>query len=479
MPRRRAPSRRPAGRRRRLSALSWLSIFTTMILIAGSLAAYAAFHDIYGQLDQESIDTDAFEDRPDPIEGVVNVMIIGSDVRTGENAEYGDAEGERPDTLIIAHLSPSYEGATLINIPRDSIVDMPGCDATDDRPGMPPSRDMIGVALTLGGPACLWDTVEQLTGIHIDHYVHMDFTGFVDMVDALGGVEMCIPEPIDDPQAHLELDAGNQLLNGEESLGYVRARYSLGDGSDLGRIERQQEFMGAMARKVTSSEVMTSPSSIHSFLGAVAQSVTTDDELTVDTMADIAISMREADMGDIEFITVPSGEDPMDPNRVTWTQPEADQLFQAIAQDEAIDDEGGGEESEEDAEDGGQEEPPPDVNPAEVSVEVLNGTETSGLAAQVADELAAEGFAIAGTGNPLQEVPSSTTVYYGPGNEDQARAVAHALDGAETQENPELGVVVQVILSTDQGDDGGSGEGGTDTSEDSRTAADVNDDACG
>ncbi|QVQ54396.1 LCP family protein [Spiractinospora alimapuensis] len=481
MSRRSAPARRSRRTRQRLSALSWISVVLTGVLVAGSLSAYAAFYDIYGQLDQEAIDTDAFGDRPSQVEGAVNVMIIGSDVRTGENADYGDAEGERPDTLIIAHISPSHDGATLVNIPRDSIVDLPQCEATDDRPGLPPSRDMIGVALTLGGPACLWNAVEQLTGIHIDHYVHMDFSGFKDMVDALGGVEMCIPEPIDDDKAHLQLDAGLQTLNGEESLGFVRARYALGDGSDLSRIERQQEFMGAMAQKATSSEIITSPTSIHSFLGAVAQSITTDDQLNVDTMADIAISMREVDMDNIEFVTVPSGPAPEDENRIAWHEPDATELFQAIAQDTEITDVTEDEEEPEPAEEDA--EPAPDVAPEEVQVQVLNATATQGLAAEVADELTMAGFVVTGTGNPEGEVPTESTVLYGPGQEGHAEAVAAEVGGISVEESPYLDSSVQLVLAGDWTGMSGGGTadesgGGSAPDAGTTTAADVDDSAC-
>lgn len=483
MPRKRSAARRVHTTRQKLSALAWVSVITTGAVIGGSLTAYAAYYDIYGQLEQEVIDTDSFEDRPSQVEGAVNIMIIGSDVRSGENADYGAADGERPDTLIIAHISPDHDGATLVNIPRDSLVQLPGCEATEDRPGVQPSRDMIGVALSLGGPACLWTTMEQLTGVHIDHYVHMDFIGFTEMVDALGGVEMCIPEPIDDDKAKLQLDAGEQTLDGEEALGFARARYSLGDGGDLSRIDRQQELMGAMARKATSSEIMTSPASIHEFLGAVAQSISTDSELDVDTMVDLAISLREVDMGSIEFITVPSGEAPEDPNRLAWTEPNASQLFQAIAQDTEITMDGDSEESDDGEEEAESEESggdSPSVAPEEVTVEVLNGTGIDGLAAEVADGLTNRGFVVAGTGNPQNAPPATTTVLYGPGQEAHAETLAGEIGDVPTAENPALGTTVQLVLVDDWAGFPGSGDGtGGDVEISGTTAADSDDSVCG
>ncbi|KUP96241.1 LCP family protein [Thermobifida cellulosilytica] len=447
MPKRPSSCRSAGSRavRRGLSLGGWVAVATTAVVIGSSLTAYGAYYDIYGNISQETVDTDSW-DRPTKVEGALNIMIIGSDVRSGDNAQYGgQIEGERPDTLLIAHISPSYDGAVLVNLPRDSIVDMPSCEPNGDRPGMEAHRGMINSAMNYGGVQCQWKVVEQLTGIHIDHFVSVDFTGFKEMVDAIGGVEMCIPEPVDDPKAQLTLEAGLQTLNGEQALGYMRSRYGQGDGSDLSRIDRQQVFLGAMLRKVMSGEIMSSPSSIYSFLGSVTDSITVDDQFTVDKMTDIAIQMREVDMGNIRFITVPNGAHPDDPNRVAWTQPDADQLFQAIANDtEIVEDkpeEGdGGDEKEEAA---------PTVDPSQVSVEVLNGTDTSGLAGTVGAALQEKGFVLAGTGNPQGPIPGQTTVYYGPGMEEHANTVAAQLKKAVVAENPALGTTVQLVISAD------------------------------
>lgn len=443
----RFPSHRSAGSRavrRGLGLGGWVAVGTTALVIGSSLTAYGAYYDIYGNISQETVDTDAW-DRPTKVEGAVNIMIIGSDVRSGDNAEYGgEIEGERPDTLLIAHISPNHDGAVLINLPRDSVVDMPSCEPNGDRPGMEAHRGMINSAMNYGGVQCQWKVVEQLTGIHIDHFVSVDFTGFKEMVDAIGGVEMCIPEPVDDPKAHLTLEAGEQTLNGEQALGYMRSRYGQGDGSDLSRIDRQQVFLGAMLRKVMSGEIMSSPSSIYSFLGSVTDSITVDDQFTVDKMTDIAIQMREVDLGNIKFLTVPNGAHPDDENRVAWTQPDADQLFQAIANDtQIVEDEPEEDEAEESAEEA------PTVDPSQVSVEVINGTDTPGLAGTVGTELQGKGFVLAGTGNPQGSVPGRTTVYHGPGMEAHANTVAAQLKKAVVEENPLLGSTVQLVISAD------------------------------
>ncbi|MEY9215310.1 LCP family protein required for cell wall assembly [Thermobifida halotolerans] len=457
--------------RRGLSLGGWVAVGTTALVIGSSLTAYGAYYDIYGNINQETVDTDAW-DRPTKIEGALNIMVIGSDVRSGDNAEYGgEVEGERPDTLLIAHISPSYDGAILVNLPRDSMVDMPACEPNGDRPGMQAQRGMINSAMNYGGVQCQWKVVEQLTGIHIDHFVSVDFTGFKEMVDAIGGVEMCIPAPVDDPKAKLTLEAGQQTLNGEQALGYMRSRYGQGDGSDLSRIERQQVFLGAMLRKIMSGEIMSSPTSIYSFLGSVTDSITVDDQFTVDKMTDIAIQMREVDMENIRFVTVPNGAHPDDPNRVAWTQPDADQLFQAIANDTEIAEEESDKPKEEESQESAEE--PVTVSPSEVSVEVINGTDISGLAGEVGSALQEKGFVLAGTGNPQGLVPERTTVYHGPGMEEHARAVAAELEQAVVEENPALGSTVQLVISADwDGLKGGSSSGASDIPEniDAKTA---------
>lgn len=471
-----AAAGKAAGKKR--SAGAWVAIVTTALVICSSLTAYGFAHNLYGNLNQESVDTDAFGDRPSKVEGTQNILIAGSDVTDGENAEYGstESEGERPDTLAIAHVSPDKETATLVNLPRDSIVPLPACEGTGDKPGQEAHEAMIGVAMSSGGMQCLWKAVENLTDIHIDHFVRLDFVGFRDMVDAIGGIPLCVPHPIDDPSAHLQLDAGEQTLDGEEALGYVRSRKGQGDGSDLSRIKRQQEFMGAMLKKVMSNEVLASPSNLYDFLGSVTEHITTDDELNVDAMADIAIAMREVNLSDINFITVPNTPHPANPNRVAWVEPDATELFNSVAADENI---GGDDESDTGSGDSGGDgdSETSAAQPEEVTVEIVNATGVQGLASEVSDILTADGFHVASTGNPQGDVPEQTTVYYGAGNEAHAMAVADRATTATTDEHPALVDNVQLVLSSDwDGLSGGGGSGGDDSVEenvDAISAADA------
>ncbi|MEV2276485.1 LCP family protein [Nocardiopsis sp. NPDC049922] len=458
--RRSAPRSPRAFDRARMSSGQWVACAATSLAIVASLGGYGWYQGIVGNITTHDVDTDAW-DRPVSVEGVMNLLILGSDIRSGENADYGEAEGERPDTMLIASINVDNGTATLVNLPRDLVVELPGCEPAEGYEGMDPQTGMLNSAMTFGGVGCQWSTVEQVTGVHLDHFVMMDFTGFRGMVDAIGGVEMCIPEPVSDPKAHLELDAGLQTLSGEESLGFVRSRYGQGDGSDLSRIERQQEFMGAMLRQVLSSEVMTSPVTVTNFLGAVTDSISTDRELTVDIMTDLAISMREVDLGNVQFLTVPNGQNPNDANRLVMSEPAASELFQAINNGEDLT---GGDDEEEsgDSDDSGGDEAGPD--PSEITVDVRNNTGVTGLANEARTQLAAEGFDVTNTGNPEVRFPGVTTVYHAPGQEAAASVLADALGQAVVEEAEGLTADLELVLGEDWAGVGGGDSAGSEAS---------------
>ncbi|MFE9246535.1 LCP family protein [Nocardiopsis sp. NPDC006938] len=440
--RRSAPRNSGALGAARLTPGQWIACVATALAIIASLGGYGWYQGLIGNITTAQVDTDEW-DRPTSVEGVMNILIIGSDVRSGENAEYGEVEGERPDTMLIASVNVDSGAATLVNLPRDLMVDLPGCEAVEGYEGMQAQQGMINSAMTFGGVGCQWKAVEQVTGVHLDHFLMMDFVGFKDMVDAIGGVEMCIPEPVDDPKAHLVLEAGLQTLDGEDSLGFVRSRYSQGDGSDLSRIDRQQEFMGAMLREVLSSDVMTSPVTITRFLGAVTDSITTDEELTVDTMADIAISMREVDLDRVQFVTVPNGAHPADQNRIIMSEPSASELFEAI--NNGVDLAGGKDDGKKDDDGDGADA----VEPGDVSVQVVNNTAVEGLALEIQAVLVQDGFVVTGVGNPETRAPEATTVYHGPGDEAAARLLAGTLTNATVEETEGLEQTLELVAGSD------------------------------
>ncbi len=330
----------PPRRRSRRRVVVWTSLCLAAALIAclgtayvyyRSLRANMVHHDLTALLPEE--------ERPPKIGDAVNILFIGSDGREGGNAAYGgrDFVGERSDSLLLAHISPD-NGVIVVSFPRDSLVNLPDCDPYGETEGTYGYYGMINAALFHGGPPCVVKTIESLTQIRVDHFVHLSFVGFREMVDSIGGVEMCIPEPMHDQRAKLDLEAGTQVLDGEQALAFVRARYEIGDGGDLGRIDRQQMFLGALASQVLSSRVLANPVKLNALLDSVTRYTATDAELTLDTMLSIGFTLSDVEPRNITFYTVPSWPAPWDPNRVVWNEEKAARLFHAINEDEPVDD---------------------------------------------------------------------------------------------------------------------------------------------
>jgi LCP family protein required for cell wall assembly len=233
-----------------------------------------------------------------------NFLVIGSDSRAGTGSEYGHVSGARSDTTMLVHLSPDHTRATVISIPRDSWVDIPTCTAADGST-VAAHQDMFNAAFSIGGPACTVATVQKLTGIAVTHFVEIDFRGFQQMVAALGSVTVCSPEAVDDPQSKLHLKVGENRLDGAEALAYVRARETLGDGSDLGRIKRQQMFLGTVLRQALTGSLLADPSRLTSFLDAVTNAITVDKGTSLADLRELALSLHGLDPKRVTFYTAP------------------------------------------------------------------------------------------------------------------------------------------------------------------------------
>ncbi|MFA6575459.1 MAG: LCP family protein [Nocardioides sp.] len=275
----------------------------SMVFIARHLSDNLTVLDISDQL----------SDRPDKAESnepqePLNILVMGSDSRDGEgnNIDGLTGDGARSDTTILMHLSADREHAYGVSIPRDSLVTRPDCK-TKDGETIPGGEDeMWNTAFALGGPACTIQQFEQLTDIRVDHFVVVDFAGFKDMVDAIDGVEVCIPEDIEDPAHGISIPAGTREIRGKEALNYVRARYTLGDGSDIGRIQRQQAFIAAMASKVVSGGTLARLDRLVGFLNAATKSLIVDPGLeNVFKIAKLGLGFKGIGLDNIKFVTVP------------------------------------------------------------------------------------------------------------------------------------------------------------------------------
>ncbi|MDH2425473.1 LCP family protein [Sphaerisporangium sp. TRM90804] len=371
------------------------------VAVAGGGTLVGAYATLNNNIKHIGVDADDLGARPVKTTKALNILIVGSDTRAGANLKYGHREpGERTDTIILAHLSPGSDNALLISFPRDSLVQLPACPPRRGKPGQRPHTGMINESFNFGGIGCTWKTVETLTGIHIDHYVKIDFTGFKSMVNALGGVEICVPKAIDDKKALLRLPAGRQTVKGEQALGYVRARYSLGDGSDIGRIQRQQMFIASMAKKAMSGATLADPARLFGFLDAATKSVTTDPQLTVGVMKDLATSAQGLAAGDIRFVTTPWRYSLTWPGRVEWVQPQARRLFHLVATDTTL--------KGSQIRTGRQGKVPKST----VEVVVQNGTARAGLARQVAADLERRGYHVVHVGDTKRKPYPKTLVRY-------------------------------------------------------------------
>ena len=289
------------------------------------------------------------EDPEDPKAGrPVNILLMGSDDRTGENATIGgEAPGMRSDTTIVMHISADRTRVELVSIPRDSLVDIPSCTMTDGSTTKAQSNAMFNSAFALGwdhggdiasAAACSMLTVMSLTDVYLDGFVVVDFAGFQSMIDAIGGVPMCLPEPIVAPQANLNLQAGQQTLNGEQALGLARARKGTGlNGSDLTRITRQQELLGATAQTLLAKNLLTDAPGLLKFLNAATSSLKASPEFaSLQNLTGLALSLRNVDASSITFLTIPVADAPSDKYRVVWTSA-ADAIWENMAADRPID----------------------------------------------------------------------------------------------------------------------------------------------
>ncbi|MFF6776059.1 LCP family protein [Streptomyces sp. NPDC012637] len=331
--RRRKP---PAKGRRAAVAAAWTA--AVLVLAGGSGLGYVYFK-LNGNLEGVDINGQLGKDRPEDVDnGSMDILVLGSDSRSGANGDYGrDEGGARSDTAMVVHVYEGHKKASVVSIPRDTLIDRPAC--TDDKGGKVAAehRAMFNTAYEVGGPACAVKTVEAMSGIRMDHYVEVDFTGFKKLIDRLGGVEITTTKAIRDSKSHLDLEPGTHTLDGEQSLGLVRTRKSVGDGSDLGRIQLQQAFMKAFIDQVKSVGVFSDPKKLLDLADTATKAITPDSELdSVTELMGFAKGLSGLGADDVHMITLPVEYDPRDPNRVVPLEAQGKQVWEALKADRPI-----------------------------------------------------------------------------------------------------------------------------------------------
>lgn len=439
---------RHAGRTHRHPWLRRVAFGVSALLVVVLVLGIAAYIKLNGNIDRVDI-SGALGERPKQVATAdaktklkaINIMVIGSDSRAGTGSSI---VGARSDTNLIVHLSADRKSAIVVSIPRDSMTMAPrDCKNLSDTVQNGVIRQW-NANFQDGGEACTIRTFEGLTDIYIDHFVIIDFRGFQQMVDALGGVTVCTPVAINDRDAQLTLPAGRTKVDGKQALGYVRVRHGIGDGSDLGRIDRQQAFLSSVIQEATKSSLLLRPDKLFRFLDAATGAMTTDKGLDTGEMKDIAQSVARIGTDQIRFVKLPTRPYPADPNRVEWL-PSADAIWKAIREDQPLP----GTKAP-----AGTPKPSPStttpaaltVAPSKISVRVTNDSGVGGLAKQAAAELQVQGFKVTtyltGTGTPTQGV----VVRYGPGQEEAARTVAAVYPGATLKADATLGSTIELSM---------------------------------
>ncbi|QKD80542.1 LCP family protein [Actinomyces marmotae] len=335
-------------------------MFLSLALFVTSAAGFAYMDlqgqvkrfDISGYLDGSATRTDAIGDSYDG--HALNILILGSDTRSGANNVDGadgseDTSVARSDTAVIMHVSADRSRVEVVSIPRDLLVDIPSCKTYDGTESAPQPDTMINNAFATGagtgtnekalgiGAACAINTIEKMTGVNIDEFMVVDFHGLETMIDALGGVNLYVSEEIDDPDyTQLHLPVGCQHLNGPDGLKYARARHGYGNGSDIGRIEHQQNLMAAMIRTAKSKNILSNANQLYSFARTALGSLTTSEKIgDLTNLQGLANSIQSIGLDRITFLTVPNEPAARDANRVVATN-DAKAVWKALREDTPV-----------------------------------------------------------------------------------------------------------------------------------------------
>jgi LCP family protein required for cell wall assembly len=346
-----------------------VAISVATVLVVALTGGFFVYRHLEGNITAMDVEDALGDDRPEEIikdnveHKPLNVLLLGSDTREGQGNNIGGETPGLSDTTILLHLSANRERAYGVSIPRDSMVERPECERKDGQGTDPGGLSMFNVAYAIGGPACTIKTVESLTDVRVNHFVVIDFNGFKSMVDALGGVPVCVPEEVNDDIGKIYLPAGSYEVKGQQALSYVRLRHGLSENGDIGRMKRQQAFLASMANKAISAGTLLNPVRLYNFLDAATKSLTTDPDLaSLNKLRGLAGQLKDIGLKQIQFLTVPFESYAPDPNRLQFA-PEAEELWEKIRNDEPLPDKFGKDVTSA-AEGPGEESPGPSTDPS-------------------------------------------------------------------------------------------------------------------
>jgi LCP family protein required for cell wall assembly len=427
---------------------AWISGIVAVVLVAGGLVGYAKYREIWDGIHHDAIT--GLGTRPPKYNNALNILVFGSDSRVGlsrhEQARlHVGSEGcGCSDTIMVVHISPGRHQVTVLNIPRDTMVPMYGCAPGSGLPGQeanPSGVVQINQTLALGGPSCLWKTVEQTTGIHLDHFIQVEFTGVVKVVNDVGGVNVCVPAAINDPDSGLHITAGEHHIDGLTFLEFWRARYSISNGTDLKRIDRDDLLLAEMLRGIIRSGLLSSPTRLLPVVDDAVHAIyATDAGLTQTDMLQIAESFRGISSKNVQFIEASTQPYLPAPAQVEFVEPADRRLFSAIAHDTTLPKKAKSRRA-----------VTATAAPADVKVEVMNGTSVPNLASDTATSLTARGFHIVGTPGDAgsSDYTGSVIEYPSAADLSAARTLAAQLTDVTLRQAPGVAPgTVELILGS-------------------------------
>ena len=453
-----------AVRRRRRLRIAGLSV--AGLLVVGTATGAYAYEHIFGQIQSVSLAT--LKDRPAAskanAEGQtpLNILVLGSQTRDGQhgvNLGNSSKDGTNlSDTAMLVHLSADRKWTVVVSIPRDLAVPIPACH---NRIGIgdqvssaatPASTDhLFDAAMSIGGPVCAVATVEQMTGIRVDHFVEIDFNAFQSLTDDVGGVQICVPPPgINDPNySGLVLSPGLHTVSGAESLEFVRDRHGIGDGTDLGRIQMQQMFTSSLFKKLSSNGTLSDPVTLFKIATDVASNMTVDSALDSPTaMVSLATSVKGLNAKDMQYVTAPyqwvSYGNPNDMG--IEPGPGFAQMWDDLRADEPLPGSAAAAEYGTTA----KAAPKPSASPTGVAlssltVSVYNGTtaQTPGLAGTATAVLKSQGVKASVGGDAA--ATATTEIQYPAGQQAQAQALQNDIPGSQLQADSSVSTLTLVL----------------------------------
>jgi len=438
--------------------LGWTSVVLTFVLVVGVLGLYITVRAKLDSVGRIAIADTAH--RPPRYNNALNLLVLGSDTRAGQRASIAGRTASGcncSDTIMVVHISPGRGRVVVLSIPRDTMIPTYTCSPAAGTPGQQQDLnqvEQINWTLEKGGPECTRHAVEQQTGIYINNIIQLNFTGFVKVINDIGGVSICVPFAISDPVVRLadgsehgsglELPAGRRHIWGRAALELWRTRYSLADGTDTARIARDQYLMAQVLKGVLHSGLLGKPTAVYKVLGDLAGSISTDAS-TAD-LVHMASSLSGLSSGHVQFVTAPFAPYPYPPfqEQLAFAQPQAGTLFAALAHDVRL--------------------PKParrkarrtvgvlarTLSPSKVKVTVLNGSGIRGQAAAAATALTSRGFLVLGTGNATSTGYTKSVIQYGSGADPRAvLTLKEQFPSATTEQASTLAPgAIQVVLGT-------------------------------